>query len=337
MKKLFLFFVCVMAASWMFSAQAKSYRVNNAAGVAADYKTLDAAMATSGGIAAGDTIYLEGSPDAYSLSAAISKKVTIIGPGYFLTANPNTLENKTQATITGNVYIAPTAAGSVFEGILFYTSYPTGYLYIGANNVTVRRCNLQYIRFNDNNTTTKADISSCVITQCYINNDLAGTSGSSSGSDRCLGAQITNNIFADNAYNVISYVYNTLIEHNTFGYTGTYSSCINNTDGCTIQNNIINYHTTTYNTNAKYEGNKAAGASDYASSGATSDGKWKLTEVAMGTLLGTDNKQIGAYGGVTPYVLSGLPDIPHVYTIDAPTAASSASGLKVTIKVGTEK
>jgi hypothetical protein len=39
------------------------------------------------------------------------------------------------------------------------------------------------------------------------------------------------------------------------------------------------------------------------------------------------------YGGVSPYVLSGLPPLPRIYEASIPGAAYSGEGLPVTIKV----
>ena len=44
-----------------------------------------------------------------------------------------------------------------------------------------------------------------------------------------------------------------------------------------------------------------------------------------------------AFGGSSPYILSGLPNVPHIYEIIAPTSASAASGLEVTVKIAIEK
>ncbi len=58
-------------------------RVNNNPGADPDYATLQAANDAASN---GDTIYVEGSPTNYD-GADISKKLVIIGPGYFLTDN----------------------------------------------------------------------------------------------------------------------------------------------------------------------------------------------------------------------------------------------------------
>ncbi len=60
-------------------ANARIWRVNNNAGVVADFTTVAAAVTAA---AAGDTIYIEGSATAYG-GSGLNKKLTFIGTGYF--------------------------------------------------------------------------------------------------------------------------------------------------------------------------------------------------------------------------------------------------------------
>ncbi|MCK4754754.1 MAG: right-handed parallel beta-helix repeat-containing protein, partial [Calditrichia bacterium] len=48
---------------------------------------------------------------------------------------------------------------------------------------------------------------------------------------------------------------------------------------------------------------------------------------------GSGGTDCGAFGGLSPYILSGIPNLPHIYEADVPASASSESGLQVTIKV----
>ncbi len=64
----------------------------------------------------------------------------------------------------------------------------------------------------------------------------------------------------------------------------------------------------------------------------STDGKWQLKggSPAIGT--GTGGQDIGAFGGPSPYVLSGIPPIPTIYDVVAPTVGTQQSGLPVRIK-----
>ncbi len=62
--------------------EAKIWRINNNAGVNADFAGLAAAFSNPA-LQNGDTIHIEGSSIAY-LPASFSKRLVLIGPGYFL-------------------------------------------------------------------------------------------------------------------------------------------------------------------------------------------------------------------------------------------------------------
>ncbi|MCD7972359.1 MAG: hypothetical protein LUG18_06790 [Candidatus Azobacteroides sp.] len=304
------------------SASAKTWRVNNT-DRSADFETLDAAMA---GITAGDTLYLEGSNIDYKLSSPIKKKVAIIGNGYFLTDNPNTPTYKSPSNINGILKIE--AEGVLLEGLSFNSYSTTYYINIGADNVTIRRCCVPEIRFDDDLPETNRNIYNATITQCYIFG-----SGIKSNFDYGHNAVITNNIFAQEYASSLFRIYNSLIENNT----ALTSFSVRENEGCTIRNNIFP-DIRDNNTNSTILANYIGVESDFLFDQEDSrDRRWKLKPDSPAMTAGTGNSQCGAFGGSAPYVLSGLPAIPQIYEIDAPSAASEASGLKVTVKIATEK
>ena len=113
-----------------FSASAKIWRVNNNSGVNADFTTLTAAHE---GAASGDTLHLEASATAYG-SATFTKKLVVIGAGFFLDQNPNTQALK-QTSIVSNITLYSGASGSVLTGIDFSNGSVTVY----ASDVVIRR------------------------------------------------------------------------------------------------------------------------------------------------------------------------------------------------------
>lgn len=318
MKKIILLFTCLAAFGWQ-QASAKSVRVNNNANTGAQFTVIEAAIAA---VAPGDTIYLEGSATKYTLPG-LGKKVTIIGPGYWLDKNLNTLASKLEATVTGDVTIAPSAAGAVIEGVVFENS-----VYIAAPSVIIRRCYIcQVVYFGIRNTTSKDPINKVTITQCYFDKFIDGRMIASD-------AVITNNIFEANG--AISLIRNSTIEYNTF-FRGFKMSQVN---GCIIRNNILfgSVLSVTASTGVNIANNYDASTADFVSDKDLSfDGKCRLTDYSPAMTAGSKGDQVGAFGGTTPYILSGLSDVPHIYDVDAPMAASPASGLKVTVKVKTEK
>jgi hypothetical protein len=67
--------------------------------------------------------------------------------------------------------------------------------------------------------------------------------------------------------------------------------------------------------------------------GLSTDGKWELRAGSPALVAGSAGVDCGAFGGPVPYILSGIPDLPHIYEADVPATATTDSGLPVTIKV----
>ena len=77
MKKL-LFTLITLFFLFTFAEGQKSWRVNNIPGIDADFTSLSDAV---GAAAAGDTIYMESSPNNYG-GAIFEKKLFVFGTGY---------------------------------------------------------------------------------------------------------------------------------------------------------------------------------------------------------------------------------------------------------------
>lgn len=119
--------VIIFLLSTGLTAQAQNIlRVNNGAGMNAPYTTLAAAVAAAG---TNDIIMVEGSIVDYG-SITINKKVTIVGPGYFLEENLN-LQATPQTALVGAITLNNGAANSYFSGLVF-----TGQPGITVNRVT---------------------------------------------------------------------------------------------------------------------------------------------------------------------------------------------------------
>ena len=184
-------------------------RVNNNSGADADYTTLQAAHDAA---SAGDTIYLEGSATAYA-GADISKKVTIIGPGYFLSENDSTQANKLQAQISGDISFNTGSDGSIITGC-----YISNYIRLSANHITITRCNSYYIQIQDDSDNilimqnylsyiqsySLANLTNSIISNNIINGQLSLSSSSGA-------LQITNNVFCTYNSGYPIYCYNASI------------------------------------------------------------------------------------------------------------------------------
>ena len=77
---------------------------------------------------------------------------------------------------------------------------------------------------------------------------------------------------------------------------------------------------------------------DYSGSlGKSDDAKWMLKAGSPAIGAGVSGVDCGAFGGVTPYVLSGVPNLPHIYEAAIPGTAYSDKGLSCTIKIKSGK
>lgn len=318
--------ITLLLALMTIQLQATIWRVNNATGVDADFSNLQSAINSA---TAGDTIYVEGSTLSYTnpdnaRGIHVYKQLVIMGPGYLLGENDSTLYRRSSAIINDYINIYPGAAGTVIQGLRFNT-----YAYSAADNVTWKRNYINsYLYLGtyydslgtniDNNTINQ------LITQNYLYGDLAIYATTTS----CI---ISNNIIHDHIgadtddefyiiNNTVLYsgtsinVYNSVLENNVC--TGIIAQNTN-----TLTNNLVDIYST---------------QAQHFVGGALTESQFMLKSTSTGVGAGTDGTDCGAFGGVTPYVLSGLPPIPHIYELIAPISGSSSTGLPVTVKVKTQ-
>ena len=338
MKRIFVFIslMCVVA----LNANAKIWRVNNALGVSADFAKLSDAIDAA---AVGDTLYVEGSATSYD-GATLEKRLTIIGPGYYLDydANEKTQWFKRSASI-GSLLFNPGSEGALVSGLYLNTDN-----YLSAEHVTIERCFVYRINLgNGTNMSCDGDtIRNCAIFQ-GITSSVAG------GSFSAKGLMVYNNIiysapdFRNGLADVEAYFIN-----NCFVSGGTFY-----TQNCVYQNNIIyfgffgEYGASNFFTNNIFnspssvnnvpEGNNnqfgvswgtifISPSPDFWNStpGMSPDGQYMLAEhspakgagVVQGTVV-----DCGAFGGVAPYVLSGMPSIPSIYELKVPSQVNEGT------------
>ncbi len=304
-------------------------RVNNNAGADPDYATIQAANDAASN---GDTIYVEGSTTEYA-GADISKRLIIIGPGYFLTKNDSTQANGLEAKITGSVDFNAGSGGSIITGCFVSN------INLGADNLIITRCNVSYISQN------VTIVNNILIVQNYVTGISLQT------------YKITNSIIANNITDFIYCSYssgplqiinNTVTGYNYGGISAYNSSIANNilthasgnitvNTGNTINNNILacagtNANGNLYNvvmTNVFVDFSGSLKYSD--------DAKWKLKTGSPAIGAGVSGVDCGVFGGAAPYVLSGIPNLPHIYEASIPGTAYSDKGLACTIKVKSGK
>ncbi|MFC1546987.1 right-handed parallel beta-helix repeat-containing protein [Candidatus Neomarinimicrobiota bacterium] len=313
------------------------WRVDNKAGAAGDFTTLQAAESSTE-VQDGDTLYVYGSSISY-YEIILDRPLVIIGPGYFLDQNPETQAYPALA-IASTITFNPGSEHSVITGL------STARIDVNANNITIKRMRISsgshlgsiYV----SNTYSATTIQQCYITNSYGNSEsrgiwLAGNNtsiiidnnymdvnyntGKSIDSDASSApAHISHNVLSGNV--VVS---NTTFENNILR-DGTAS--FSNT---TVLNNICNetqFDTTGSNQQNVDMNTVFMGSGSY-------DGRWQLAAGSPALGAGTEGTDCGMFGGSAPYVLSGIPTIPHIYYLTVPSAAEPGALLQVRVKAKT--
>lgn len=341
MKKFFALLVILPV--FNSTVQAKIWRVNNNQGVNADFTNTQACV-NSANVHDGDTIHIEASATGYQ-DFTVTKKLTIIGPGYFLTetapmiANPKT-EANTNVSYVNNIGFGAGSKGSSISGI------NCSGIYLDDSLVTVQRCKV--------NSSIYVNVSGNIYADTIRQNFLGAISSNSDNATKAENLIVYNNIFS--GFYAINFYSNPINVNtgyfiNNLCYGGTYFICIN----FTFQNNIIsNPNFQSYlNSNVLFNcisnnsnipatnGNQLNVDLDNVfvgwnnTTGYSSDNRFALKAgspaIGAGVLNGGP-VDCGPFGGPAPYALSGMPSVPSIYTFTAPgTVSSGSTTMNITI------
>ncbi|MCK9612164.1 MAG: hypothetical protein PHR81_02785 [Bacteroidales bacterium] len=335
-KQFYIMFAVIMITA--FTTQAARIRVNNQ-GLGAPHTTINAAINAA---ASGDTIYVEGSPVNYS-GFSCSKRVVIIGPGYFLGNNPQTQANQFNATVGGSSFYEG-STGSIVMGIKFSSGNYYTCIDIHDTCITIKRnCFYLSSTHSDNQPAIRIYASKTIIVQNYIeragngwaiytpnsgtigliisNNYIAHTSGGTALNNLSNGsATVTHNVFSGNVYLYNANVFNNIIKNGNFSSTNSIvSNNIGNGTQFPLPDNMQNV-----------DMNLVFNLSD-----PSPDGKYRLIDDVSNPAIGYGalGEDCGMFGGNNPYKLSGIPPVPAIYYFYAPATGSGNSNLPSDIKI----
>ena len=337
MKKLtvLISIVCLVMANAGFTQN--HWRVNNAQGIDADFTTVQDAFDAAND---NDIVYIEGTNIPYA-GASLSKPLTIIGPGYFLASNDSTQANLS-SSIINNITLNATASGSYLAGLTI------AQLTVGANNVIVERNNISTIYVGMTNT----NVSNVIIRMNYlgsisdennynaystavIRNNIITTYISTSNRAAWY---IYNNTLFGNHY-VLIQVCNSIIKNNIVQNTYPYEDrfCINTdiTRNNTIEFNVCNK--APFNLPVLPNNIWDADMSQVFTQTGNNETRFYLIENSLAAGYGEGGIDCGAFGDATPYVLSGMPPVPHIFKATVPLSATPTSGLPVNVKIKSQK
>lgn len=332
--------------------QAKIWRVNNDTTKDPDFVTVVAAISAST-VLAGDTIHIEPSSTPYG-SFTITKRLVIIGNGYFLNSNNGLQANIFNSDINSTITInASSANGSVISGLV-----AGAIILSNVSNVTISHCLINSLQATGY---TAAGVG-VTVKKCFISSIDSGSSFSGAGD---VTFTIENNIFSSQT-GQSSITINLratsrgLFRNNTVN-SGLTSVTLNN---FYVSNNIFTVSTTQPlgGNNNIIRNNLNAGTGLVNSGGntnnlngvsmidtfdgpltgtgptATGDARFKLKTTgspaaAAGETIGTvANPACGAIGATDPYRLSGIPPVPSIYLLTVPVSVSpTATSMDITI------
>jgi hypothetical protein len=294
---------------------AHKWRINNSS-VNANFTQIHQAVASSS-VVNGDTLYVEGSAFNYE-DVSITKRLVIIGPGYFLGENDSTQANLNAAAVSSMNFYS-NSKGSVLMGITV-----SSYLNVRDTSIVVKRCKI--------NQTSLQNCANCLIIQNVLN---------TLSISNAMNIIVSNNLFTSaDGYNIDLNIYSSasaVVTNNIFKGP----QIMNNT---TLRNNIATGLGGTGNEivsliNCISDHNLGA-STQYGTSGsnqqnvdmsqvfvntASSDGKYKLKAGSPAIGAGVDGVDCGIYGGNYPYVLSGMPEVPAIWYLNV-------NGSNVTVK-----
>lgn len=318
------------------SVSAKIWRVNNNVGVTANFTTLSAAV-SSASVLAGDTLHVEASLTTYG-NLNLTKRLVVLGTGYFLDLNPKTQAN-TNSAIIGELRLAANASGSVVMGLTI-----NGFvLILDPNNVVIARNkinnDLQLNPFNLTGSSTNVLIQDNYMSQIYFgsannntsysnlrveNNIILGTGGI----DLIALGAVTSGQIINNYFVGATKAENCLIKNNFIAsFPGTAGSNV-------VQYNIFATNNTNFvGTNGNIT---ASAATVFVNPVGNQDAGFMLKAGSPGFGAGRDANgnptDIGPFGNANPYVLSGMPPIPNIYLLTVPqNVPAGTPSMNVTI------
>ena len=343
-----------------FSASAKIWRVNNNGNnpVPAILSSPPFSSSTTlqqvndnSAVVSGDTIHLEQSPTTYG-PCIFTKRLIVIGAGYFLSQNPNTQVNTSYGTKVGDLtFYDPGSASSFVYGC------EVGQVNMGVNNLTIARCyfNASACLIGNNITTSPITIDGMSLRQCVF----GGLGGNYCERNNTGTGLVTNMNNYGNIYgggyglnldsrvsgifkNNVVYVSNTPLQLQNFYVVNnlTYSNnnYANTFTNCSVEYNAgtqASHFVTPLGSGSTFGlGNTTktlAQMAFLATASTSTDGYFQLGAGSLVIGIGKDGNDLGAFAGDYPYKLSGIAPVPNIYALTIAPISAGATTISVTV------
>lgn len=336
MKKLIATFLAIAILSIGMAQTVR--RVNNLPGITGTnvYTTPQAAHDAA---VANDILILDPSSIGYG-DLTLTKPLKIYGNGYHLNINTELKVNTSPSTM-GSVWFNTGSGGSEMYGISASVVYIQG-----VSNITVARNKMSsfyiYTYNKANNLNTNVANINCSRNQISNIGVGGGTANTTVSS-----VLVINNLIYYIAANTDPLVQSWVVRNNTITFPSTSAVTLVNS---VFENNLlagnVNSGITTTNVSASYNvstgtavmagiGNVSAYdvAADLIGTGAgiSEDEAYKVKPATGLLTMGSSSSQVGAYGGLTPYIVSGIPAIPAITSMINSGTGNNTTPIQVTI------
>ena len=290
----------------------------------------------------GDTIYLPG--DGFTSPGAIAKNIFIYGAGHY----PDSTAVTGKSFIIGNLTLSDNADGFHLEGVDLTGSLTTSTSQ-SVNQIIIRRC---YIQGSIN---ISGDLSNPCLNLMLVNCAIKGNISLANAQNAAIFNSILNG--------EISSTNGTLFKNNIFLLNNVSSTVYKYTiigDYNTLENNIFlrTRDREIAGTNNTLKNNITPKADPFWGSVYTADGNYTSVDPTLifinqtgnvfdythnynlqapENYIGTDNTQVGIYGGTYPYKEGAVPSNPH-FVFKTITPNTDENGmLNVQIKVSAQE
>lgn len=291
----------------------------------------------------GDTIYI---PGGYYNFPNISKRLVFIGAGIY----PDST-TYTGATIINNGFVFGAGSDSTeIIGLTINGNIDFDY-WATILKVKILRCNVNNINLNASYTAKNyIFIKDCILGECKGNTSnplvnyltLTNCIITNRVGDITFGGLIQNNLFIrDQNVNTNSHITNThnsIIQNNVF-YNNNNPNIGNFGNNNQILNNIFSITPSTYGTNFASGNYTNVPQSSILVNGPANtfsfNANYHLQSPSV--YLGTDNTQVGIYGGtIGPFKEGAVPFNPHIYYKSVAPTTNSSGQLQIQFKVSAQ-
>ena len=307
-------------------AEAKTITVDNKEGSVAMFTSVQTACNAAD---PGDTILIAGSPNFYG-DLMITKRLNLVGPGYLLNENGIPGITKDGASL-GSVTFGLIQLSSSNNSSAIGLSIAAAVISVGVNNITYDRCSLYNSSFGGVVSITRSWLATCTLQYpgSSIRNSIFGGQGcelrnGTTASNCILPAPENLSSVAGSSISSSIFIISTNVTAATFAVRAkgsvTHSLAVG---GLGIGGNPTflpsgngNISTVAFTVQAFVQGQ-------------TNDKAYVLAAGSPAIGSGLNGVDMGIFGGVQPYVISGVPSLPRITRFLVPSTATSTSGLRI--------